>query len=154
MTTAENRQAETETPDQARLRELREKRQRIEDEREARAQPSVADLIALEERKLREQEKLAELEMQHGKVGREIDILESPVGAVILKRPTMNVFRRFQDSGTTESKDFEQLVRPCVLYPSRADFETMCEQVPMLLAQSAAMCIRLAGLRAEDIKKK
>lgn len=148
---AENRQ---ETADEQRLRELREQRQKLEDEREARAQPSVAELIAIEERKLLEQQKLAELEAQHGKLGREIDVVDSPEGAVIVKRPTMNVFRRFQDSGTTESKDFEQLVRPCILYPSRAEWESMCEKVPMLLAQCASACIRLAGLRAEDIRKK
>jgi hypothetical protein len=76
------------------------------------------------------------------------------VGAVIVKRPTMNVFRRYQDSGTTETKDWENLVKPCVLYPTRAEFDAMVERVPMLLAHAANTCIHLAGLRAEDIKKK
>lgn len=150
--TAENRTDET--PEMQRLRELRMRRQALEDEREARAQPSIEEQIAIEERKVREAEKLAELEQQHGKVGKEIDIVDSEVGAVIVKRPTMNVFRRYQDSGTTETKDWENLVRPCVLYPSRADFDAMCEKIPMLLAHTANKCIHLAGLRAEDIKKK
>ncbi len=148
---SENRQA---TPDETRLRELREARQKLEDECEARSLPTLEEQIALEERRLKETQALADLEAQHGKVGKEIDLVPSDVGAVIVKRPTMNVYRRFQDSGTNETKDLENLVRPCILYPSRAEFDNMIERLPMLLTHVADTCVVLAGLRAKQIKSK
>src|ERR1700759_3690440 len=116
-----------ETEAQQRLRALREQRQRIEDEREARAEPSVAEQIAIEERKLAEAQALEKLEAEHGAVGKEIELVDSDVGGVIVRRPTMNVFRRFQDSGTNETSDWLNLVRPCVLYPSKAEFDALIE---------------------------
>lgn len=149
--------ADTSPPESDEDRELRELTERVDalsQAREARAQPTKAELIALKKRELKEAEELDKFEREVGKVGKEIDIVQSDVGAVILKRPTMTTYRRFQDSGKVETKDFEQLVRPCVLYPSRAEFDQLVEQRPMLLAHCADACIALAGLRASEIRKK
>lgn len=143
-----------ETPEEARLREVRAKIDALNEARERRNMMSVDEQIAIEERRLKEAEALDKLEQEHGKVGRDIQIVESDVGAVIVKRPTMAVYRRFQDSGTTETKDLENLVRPCVLHPSKAEFDQMIERLPMLLRHAADACVVLAGLRVKNLQAK
>jgi transcription initiation factor TFIIIB Brf1 subunit/transcription initiation factor TFIIB len=149
--------ADTSPPESDEDRELRELQSEIDalnDAREERAKPTKAEQLALKRREAKELKALEALEKEHGAVGKEIDIVQSDVGAVIVKRPTMTTYRRFQDSGKVETKDFEQLVRPCILYPSRAEFDQLVDQRPMLLAHCADACISLAGLRADQIRKK
>jgi hypothetical protein len=138
------------TADEIKLRDIKAKRDALEAARELRHMPTVQEQIATEERKLATAQKLDELETAHGyKPGVDMDVVESRVGDVIIKRPTMAVYRRFQDSGTNETKDLDNLVRPCVLHPSRAEFDQMVEALPLLLAHCADLAVMLAGYRAK-----
>jgi hypothetical protein len=142
------------TPDlEAQLAEIRSKRVKLAEARELRAVPSAAEQLAMEQRALADDEALERLELEHGPAGKAIDIVRTDVGAVIVRRPHMAVFRRFQD----DSKDtaaLEKLVRPCVLHPSKAEFDRMCEELPFTLQRCADAVCTLAGIRKEDIKAK
>lgn len=150
----DDKPATADTDEARELKALTDEIDALNDAREQRAKPTVSEQLALKRRELKEAKALDEREREFGAVGKEIDIVHSDVGAVIVKRPTMTVYRRFQDSGKTETKDYEQLVRPCILYPSRAEFDQLIEQRPMLLVHCADACIALAGLRASEIRKK
>jgi hypothetical protein len=142
------------TPDlEAQLAEIRSKRAKLAEARELRALPSAAEQLATEQRALADDEALERLELEHGPVGKAIEIVRTDVGAVIVRRPHMAVFRRFQD----DSKDtaaLEKLVRPCVLHPSKAEFDRMCEELPFTLQRCADAVCKLAGIRKEDIQAK
>lgn len=136
---------------------LAETRKAIEAKREARAQrylPTLEEQQALEDKRLAVEDKLDELEAKHGRVGKEIELIEIDDEFVIVRRPTMAAYRRFQDTKDPETKDIEILVRPCVLYPERSQFDRMCEEKPALLGRVANVCGSLAGLRSEEAKKK
>lgn len=143
-----------ETADEKRLREVREQIEARRTAREQRYMPTLEEQLAVEAKRLEAEEKLDELEAQHGRVGKEIQLIESDNGFVIARRPTMASYRKFQDTKDTDTKDVELLVRPCVLYPSKAEFDRMCEEKPALLGQVAKVCAELAGLRADEAKKK
>ena len=135
------------------LAAIRAKRAALAEAREARSAPTDAELLATEQRALADDEALDKLEAEYGKVGRAIQIVRSDVGAVIVKRPHMAVFRRFQDD-PKDTTALEKLVRPCVLHPSKPEFDRMCEELPFLLQQCADAVVVLAGVRTEETRAK
>jgi hypothetical protein len=137
----------------AQLAAIRAKRAALAEAREQRAQPSAADQLAAEQRALADDEALERLELEHGPAGKAIEIVRTEVGGVIVRRPHMAVFRRFQDDNK-DTAALEKLVRPCVLHPSKADFDRMCEELPFTLQRCADAVCRLAGIRKEDIQAK
>lgn len=146
------------TEAQRKLAELRAARAELQEKAEARDTLSTDEQIAIESRALAADQELDKLAAEHGRVGAKIDIVriddERDGRAVILRRPNMTVFRRFQDSGTNESKDLDNLVRPCVLYPSKAEFDMLVTELPFLLKRCADVCCTLAGVRKADIAGK
>ena len=115
------------TEDEAQLALLRDKRAALAEAREARQIPSVKEKLAIAQRALAVDEAIDRLEQEHGKLGKGIQVVrvddETDGRAVILKRPIMTVYRRYQDSAGNETKDVEKLVRPCVVFPSIAEFD-------------------------------
>lgn len=140
-----------------RLGELQEQRASLEEKREARLKLTPEEQVAIAERALAADKALDELEQKHGKIGVCIQIVrlddERDGRAVILKRPNMTVFRRYQD-GDNESKDVDNLVRPCVLYPSKAEFDLLVQENPFLIVRCGNVCSTLAGVRREDVSTK
>lgn len=138
----------------AELESIRAKRQALAEAREARALPTVGESLALEKRALADDEALDRLEQEHGRIGTVIQIVRSNVGGVIVRRPHMAVFRRFQDEGKRDMEAIDRLVRPCVLYPSKPEFDRMCEELPFLMQLVADAVVTLAGVRIDDVKAK
>jgi hypothetical protein len=137
----------------AELAAIRAKRQALAEAREARQTPSDAEQLAREQRELADDEALDRLETEHGRIGSAIEIVRTDVGGVIVRRPHMAVFRRFQDD-PKDTKALEKLVRPCVLHPSKTEFDALCERLPFLLQRAADACCVLAGVRRDDVREK
>ena len=144
--TAADKELETE------LKAVRAKRAALEDARTARTEPSIAERLATEKRELAEDEVLDRLAEEHGH--KHIELVRCEYGAVIVKRPHLATYRRFQDAGKSDTKTYDQLVRPCVLYPSKAEFDALLEQQPHLLTRCADAVVRLAGVRTEEVQAK
>lgn len=140
-----------------RLAELQEQRAALDERREARLKLTPDEQVAIAERALAADKALDELEQTHGKIGVVIQIVrlddEKDGRAVILKRPNMTVFRRYQD-GKNESKDVDNLVRPCVIYPSKAEFDLLVQENPFLIVRCGNVCSTLAGVRRDDVAAK
>jgi len=139
---------------EAQLAAVLDERDKLARAREARSQPTAAELLAVAQRELAEDRELDRLEAEHGKVGRVLLMVRSEVGAVIVKRPHMATFRKFQEAKDIGTKELENLVQPCVLYPTRAEFDGMLKELPFLLNRCADAVSTLAGVRKEDIKGK
>lgn len=138
---------------QQELAELEAKREAIALRREAFANAEAeADKLAAAQRGLADDEKIEALELEHGT--RKIAVLRTELGAVVVKRPHLNTFRKFQDHGATDSEALGKLVRPCLVHPDVANFEKICAERPATLMQVANACIRLAGVRSEDLAGK
>lgn len=137
---------------------IRDKRAALAAQREQRAQPTAAELLAIEQRKLAEDEALDQMLAEHGRLGEAIEIIRArdDVGAVIVRRPHLAVWRRFQDAsgGKDAGQALDQLVRPCVVYPSKAEFDQLVARLPFLLQLCADACARLAGVRVEQAQAK
>lgn len=137
----------------AELAKIRARRATLAEAREARAAPSIQEQLAAEQRALADDEALDRLETEHGRVGSVIEIVRTEIGSVIVRRPHMAVFRRFQDD-KQDTTALEKLVRPCVLHPSKTEFDRMCEELPFILQKCADACCRLAGVRVEESRTK
>lgn len=142
------------TPEQE-IAELRARRAKLAAEREERAAASaLADELARERVALANEEAIAKAESEHGPLGKKIQALESDLGVVILKRPNHIAFRKFQDSGEANSAEFDKLVRPCLVHPTRERWDEMLAEQPALLARAANVVAELAGVRMQGFAGK
>lgn len=108
-----------------------------------------------EERGLAEDKKIAELTEKHGPIGKAWDIVRTDAGMIALKKPNHLLFKRFQDKESPRTDDIDALlVRPCLLWPTKAEFDVILEEVPAALLMAANVCSVLAGIRQEGLAKK
>lgn len=146
------------TAAELRLEELQDKRKALLEAREERQKLTPEEQVAIAERVLAAEEALDALEAKEGKIGVHIQIVriddDNDGRAIILKRPIMQVFRRYQDSGKTDSEDLEKLVRPCLLYPTKPEFEQIIKDLPFVLHRCSNVVATLAGVRREDVAGK
>lgn len=143
----------TETDEQRELRELREKRMALAAKRDSAAEAAaMRKEIAAERQALLDDEAWDAALAEHGE--RKIGRLNTPDGAVIVKRPNSALFRAYQDRGSSKSEDLMKLVHPNVVYPDKARINQMLSETPGILIALAGVCCRLAGFRAEDVEKK
>lgn len=140
----------------AQLEAIQAKRDAIEEARAQRGKLSLKEQLALEQRRLAEDEKFAELAQEHGQDRLAMVRPEQrpDIGAVIVRRPHLAVYRRFQESGKADFKTFDGLLRPCILYPSKAEFDRLCEEMPALHNQCCDAVVRLAGHSGKDVESK
>lgn len=131
--------------DRSELEEAEIKRKRLEKLR--------ADVEA-EERSLANEKKLAELEQIHGPQGKAIKAVYLDAIMVVVKKPNHLHVKRFMDKEETKTEDLDMLVRPCLLYPSKAEFDALVEENAALLVKAANAVSYLAGFRREDLAKK
>jgi hypothetical protein len=141
----------------ARLAAARAARDRIALEREQ--QHEVAEIerqARAEEIGLQNDIALQRAEQQHGREGVMIKrvLSEREQGCVIVKRATAAAFRRFQDAGELEFPIMSALVRPCVVHPDLATFDTMMDEEPAMMVRIASAVCELAGARAEKVSAK
>lgn len=142
-------------PNAVRLAEVRAKRAAI-DEARARleAERESAARLEREERALADAEALNAAELQYGPEGKRIRAIETPMGLIIVKRAGNASFRRFMDSNKATTDEAERLVRPCVVHPSRTEFDAILDEYPALWIRLAGAITRLAGHRAEELAEK
>lgn len=102
-------------------------------------------------------EELAELELrivgevelqkavkEHGKLGQRVHAVRTPLGDVIVKRPTRAAYREYQ---TSENKFEGQdvLVHACLVYPDHETYERIVDEYPAVQGILAGAIALLAG---------
>jgi hypothetical protein len=91
---------------------------------------------------------------KHGPIGRKIAVVETPDGAIVLKKANHIHFKRFQDAGELTTETCDTLVRPCVVYPSSERFDALLEEYPAVLVRCADAVTALAGARSKEVSGK
>lgn len=135
------------------LADLRAQREQLELERSKRREQEDLDAeLDAAKRALADEQAIDTAEREHG--ARKVAVVRTDCGVVIVKRPHVNTFRKFQDKGSTDSAAQDALVRPCLVHPTVFEFERICGEQPATLGQVASAVIRLAGFRAEDVAAK
>lgn len=141
------------TPDPAaRLAEIRAKRAQLADATEARLTPGIEEEIAIEERRLKEDEEFEKFQVEFGV--RNVRLLRFDSGAVIIRKPHIAAYRKFSDSENVNNEAAEAYVKSCLLYPSKPEFDRIMRDFPGLLPKCAKHASELAGFRAADIQGK
>jgi hypothetical protein len=135
------------------IEQLRAKREALAAARLARAEAAAPDeKLAAERLALADEEAMDQAEAEHGK--RRVALVQTDLGAVIVKRPHPAIFKRFQDRGKTNTDALADLIRPCLLHPTLTGFERICEELPATLTRVADAITVLAGFRSDDISGK
>lgn len=130
-------------------------------EREAMAQKrasakevdALRESVELEERALKEDQILEDLEAKHGPLGRKIARIQTDEGMVVVAAPGGSrapLFQRFQDEGKFTVTATGKLVRGCLLYPDKAEFDRIVTELPGVLGPCANAIALLAGVRKEE----
>jgi hypothetical protein len=140
-----------ESPTAKRIREIKAQREQLADERLKREQECAEqELLEREERALRDEAAIAAAEAQHGPVGKRLAVVQTTEGVIIVKRPNPLVFKRYQDEGNHKSEAVDKLVRPCLVYPTKTEFDRICEEQPATLVRVGSHVVALAGFRQEE----
>lgn len=150
---------DTLSPEQTELAELRARRAAVAEARARHAeQVAAAGQLEVERRALADDEAIARLEQEHGPLDKAIAVVQTDLGAVVVRRAKPPSFKRFNEGMTRDSpKAFElseQLVLPCLLYPSREAFAAMIEQQPFTMIRVASAISTLAGVRMQEVAGK
>lgn len=132
----------------AKLAEARAPREQKQAELEDAAE------IARLEQEIADEPHIAKAVEEHGAIGEMIAVMHTQSGAVIVKRPQQAAWRRFSDSDTLKGKDVHRLAYDCLVYPSRADFDRICDAHPAALEQVGVLITDLASVRARDLAGK
>lgn len=135
---------ERRTKARARKREAEEKREAM---RAARELPSE---VEAEEIEARDEEAIATAEEEHGSVGKKIRVVHTDLGCVIVKRPHPASYKKFRDRAETDTAAFEQLVRPCVIYPDAVALDIIFVEFAGVLDRVANAVVELAGFRQKE----
>lgn len=103
--------------------------------------------VEAKERAIKEAPEIERLEAEHGAIGEQIAVVETDLGAIVIKRPAPVVFKRFQDADPSKSKTdtFTALVRPCVVYPDTHRLGEILTALPATLSRLADEAVALAG---------
>lgn len=117
---------------------------------ELRAQRTIAELgtpedeIADAKRELADEQALQKAIKEHGKVGMRIHGIYTPLGIVIVKRPSRAAYREYQTSDDRfEAQDV--LVHACLVHPDHAGYERILDEYPAIQGQLAGAIALLAG---------
>lgn len=128
----------------ARIAALEAKREQRERERAA------ADAVTKLEREAAEAEAVERVEAEFGALDDYTKRVDTPGGMVIVKRPAALLVRRYMDAGKANSEAWEKLVTPCVVYPDKGAFRTLCDEYPATLQRAADAVCWLAGWGREQ----
>lgn len=134
----------------ARLEELREARR----EREAKTAAEDASVEVL--REIRDEEAIAKAEGEHGPLGKRIAAMKTDAGVVILKRPHHLRWRELTSKPIDKisEADANALLKSCLVHPTGPELETLLETYPALNGELAALVLKLARGRAEEVSGK
>lgn len=87
---------------------------------------------------------------EHGAVGVGIQVLRTPIGCIIIKRPKKALWRRFSDADKVTGQQTLGLVTGCLVYPSPQRFEEITAEFPAALEQAGGMACLLAAASDKD----
>jgi DNA gyrase/topoisomerase IV subunit A len=136
MSTIEDKRAE--------LAKLKALTSQVEASRAAQDEEKALDAeIAQAARQLADTKALAEAERTLGK--KCIGTYPTERGLVIVKRPNHLIYRRFADAGNMDTATCEELIRPCLVHPSREMFEAYAEELPGIIVPITQLLNTLAG---------
>lgn len=138
----------------ARLAALRAQLAEVEAERDAAKDPEAE--IRAAELELANQTALFKAEREFGKLGLHIAGLKTPDGRlVIVKRANHLLFRKWSEEiASADTNKAEELIRPCLVYPTRDAFEAITEEFPGMIGVLANLIAKLAGVGAEQLSGK
>lgn len=119
---------------------------------EANEVDELAEEVAAEERALKEEQALDKLVEQYGV--KKLARVDTPMGAVILLRPSAAAFNRFQEHADFKVEHAKQYVSPSVKYPTGPEFEEMLREQPGTLIACANALNHLAGVRKDQLAGK
>jgi hypothetical protein len=134
------------------LAQVRARRAELKAEAEAVATLTPAEELERERRALAAEEVLLAAQRQHG--AKRVALVETDEGPIVLRSPHVAAYRKFQDSDTIDTDKTLELVRGCVLHPSKAEVGRMLEVQPGALTLVANKVVELAGHRKADLKGK
>lgn len=135
----------------AELARLRAEREALDAAGEAER---LREQIERERRELEQERAIAAAEAKHGKLGVAIGAVKTRLGVVILRRPHVAAFRKFQEIAEPKMVDVEAFVRPHVLEPSRETFDRWNDELPALLVSCAKVLGTLAAGAATELAGK
>jgi hypothetical protein len=134
------------------IAEIHAKRAALADAEAKRLESTPEERLALAQRGLAEDEALAAAQTQYG--ARAVRLISTEAGAIIVRRPHIAAFRKFQDAGELKSDTAEELVKASLVYPSKVEFDRIMRELPGCLTQAASVCVELAGFRANEVRSK
>lgn len=116
---------------------------------------ALRERIEKAKRELAEAEKLDELIEEHGPLGKAIRVVTTVEGhMVVVKAPGRQQFRKYQSAGFDKPSAQDDIVRACLVYPSKADFESLANRWPAIVTQAANEIVFLASGKQEEIPGK
>jgi hypothetical protein len=141
---------------EARIKKAREDRAAFDRQREEREElAALRRQAAREENALRDAPHIAKMEEEHGPIGEKIAVVETDLGAIVVKRPTQLHYRRFQNKSSMSTDEVWALVKPCIVYPTIKEAEAILEELPgTLMPGLSDAVIGLAGHRTKEVEKK
>jgi hypothetical protein len=126
-------------------------RRRLDD---LRAQRVIAELttpteeLATVELQVSDELSLQAAIKEHGKLGQRVHAIYTPLGIVIVKRPTRAAYREYQASDNRyEGQDV--LVHACLVHPDHTRYERIVDEYPAIQSQLAGAIALLAGIQLE-----
>lgn len=134
---------------------LLEKAEAVRAARAARAEARKAEIEAV---KLANELVLAELEAQYGDLNVELAAVTLPATGqmVVVKKPAQPVYQRFMTKvmGKIQPADHWDLVKACLVHPTLAEFNALCDAAPGLIVACANACAQLAEVERADVEGK
>lgn len=125
----------------------------LEADRERKEIESLRIGIERTKRQARELPILRDLEAEHGALGDGIGKVDTPMGMIVVKRPSQVVYKRLQSSKATP-EDLERFARACLVYPTREQFNTIISEYPHMTTAAADEAAHLAGLARKEASGK
>lgn len=86
---------------------------------------------------------------QHGKVGRGVHAVYTPIGAVIVRKPTRLQYRDFQ-ANENRSEAVDVLVHACLVHPDHKTYESIISEFPGIEMSLSGAISLLAGVSFEN----
>lgn len=112
-----------------RIAKAKAEREQLDAEAEERAELARLQREAIAaENALRDEPHIAKAEEEHGALGEGIAVIDTPRGAIVIKRPHHLVFRKFSAKEKPKIDEIEAFVRSCLVYPAKDTFESIAEE--------------------------
>lgn len=144
----------TDIPDELaqRLEALRAERAALKATIKARTTPTLDEQLAAEERGLAGEKAFDEAQRKYG--AKQVQLVTTSEGSIVIRRPHWVAFRKFQDQKELTYESAEELVKGCLIYPAHSAFDRLLEQQPGVMTKLASVCVELAGFKLDDVKAK